>query len=118
MALRLCLIDELPDGGARGFDPHGAGRDTIFVVRRGRVLHGYANRCPHLGTPLPWRKHAYLNAAGDRIVCAAHGALFDIDTGVCTLGPCLGDRLTPVPLTLHAGGEVHLAATTFEETTP
>ena len=113
--LRLCHLDELPDGGARGFDPRRTGRDTLFVVRRGAALHAYENRCPHLDTPLPWRRHAYLNAAGDRIVCAAHGALFEIDTGVCTLGPCLGDTLSPVLLTLHDNGEVHLAN---PETTP
>lgn len=116
--MHLCHLDQLPDGGARGFDPQSGGRDTLFVVRRGTVLRGWQNRCPHLDTPLPWRKDAYLNAAGDRIVCAAHGALFDIDTGVCTLGPCLGDALTAVPLILHDDGEVHLAATPPEETTP
>lgn len=116
--MRLCHLDDLPDGGARGFDPRAGGRDTVFVVRRGAVLRGYENICPHHGTPLPWRKDAYLNAAGDRIVCAAHGALFEIDTGLCTLGPCLGDVLTPVPLTLHDDGEVHLAASLSEETSP
>ncbi len=116
--LRLCHLDDLPDGGARGFDPRASGRDTVFVVRQGEMLWGYENACPHHGTPLPWRKDAYLNAAGDRIVCAAHGALFEIDTGVCTLGPCLGDALTPVSLTLHDDGELHLAATLPEETAP
>ena len=116
--MRLCHLEQLPDGGARGFAPQGAGRDTLFVVRRGARLNAYENRCPHLDTPLPWRKDAYLNAAGDRIVCAAHGALFDIDTGLCTLGPCLGDALTPVPLILHDDGEVHLANETHEETSP
>ncbi len=42
-------------------------------------------------------------------MCAAHGALFDIATGRCVLGPCLGDALTPVPLTLQANGEIHIA---------
>lgn len=114
--MRLCHLDELPDGGARGFDPRGRGRDTVFVVRRGEALRAYENACPHHGTPLPWRKDAYLNASGDRIVCAAHGALFDLDTGACTLGPCLGDALTPVPITLKENGEVHLAATSTETT--
>lgn len=51
-------------------------------------------------------------------MCAAHGALFDIPTGRCTLGPCLGDALTPVPLTLQANGEVHIADATYQETNP
>jgi nitrite reductase/ring-hydroxylating ferredoxin subunit len=108
-AMRLCDIDELPDGEARGFDPHHAGRDTIFVVRRGRALHAWVDACPHDGTPMAWRRHAYLNAARDRIVCSAHGALFEFDTGRCTLGPCHGQCLTPVPIVLEANGDVRLA---------
>ncbi len=107
--MRLCHIDELPDGGARGFDPHAQGRDTLFVVRRGAALHAWADACPHHGTPMPWRKDAYLDAAGERIVCFAHGAQFEIDTGRCTLGPCLGQSLTPVAVVMQDNGELHLA---------
>jgi nitrite reductase/ring-hydroxylating ferredoxin subunit len=105
MTMRLCHLDDLPDGDARGFDLRGLGRDTVFVVRQGAALHG-------------WRKHAYLNAARDRIVCSAHGAQFEIHTGACTLGPCLGQSLTPVPLTIDEDGAVHLADIPLEETTP
>jgi len=108
--MRLCHVDELPDGASRGFDPYGTGRDTMFVVRQGTALHAWKNSCPHHDTPLPWRRHAYLNGAGNRIVCAAHGALFEIDTGRCTLGPCLGQSLTPVALVVSHDGEVRLAA--------
>ena len=108
--MRLCHLDDLPDGDSRGFDPHASGRDTIVVVRQGTALHAWANACPHHGTPMAWRKNAFLNAARDRIVCGAHGAQFEIDTGLCTLGPCLGQSLTPVPLHIHVSGEVHLAS--------
>jgi nitrite reductase/ring-hydroxylating ferredoxin subunit len=107
--MRLCQLDELPDGGARGFDPQRRGQDSLLVVRQGGRLYGYADACPHHGTPMAWRKDAYLNAARDRIVCAAHGAQFEIPTGLCTLGPCLGETLTPVPLHLDEHGGVHLA---------
>jgi nitrite reductase/ring-hydroxylating ferredoxin subunit len=116
--MRLCHLDEISDGGSRGFDPHRCGHDTVLLVRRGRSLRAYADACPHHGTPMAWRKDAYLNGDRDRIVCAAHGAQFDIDTGLCTLGPCLGESLTPVPVTLHPDGEIHLAsATSFQEET-
>lgn len=105
----LCHLNDLPDGAARGFDPQRTGQDALLIVRRGARLVAWANACPHHGTPLAWRKDAYLNAAGDRIVCGAHGAQFDIDSGRCLLGPCLGDALTPVPLLIHNNGEVHLA---------
>lgn len=114
--MRLCHLDELPEGDSRGFDPRASGRDTLFIVRRGRSLFGWANACPHQGTPMAWRKDAYLNAARDRIVCAAHGAQFEIDTGRCTLGPCLGQSLTPVQLTLDDDGTVRLVACPSEET--
>jgi len=105
--LTLGRIDDVPEGGARGFDPGGAGRDSLFVVRRGNALHGWLDRCPHEGvTPLPWRRHAYLNAARDRIVCSAHGAQFDIASGECLLGPCRGEFLTPVPLATTPRGEL------------
>lgn len=114
--MRLCHIDEVPDGGTRGFDPARSGQDTLLVVRRGERVFGWRDACPHHGTPMAWRKDAYLNAARDRIVCHAHGAQFDIESGLCLLGPCLGQRLTPVPLHIKAGGELHLAAATHEET--
>ena len=106
--LRLCRVDDLPEGAARGFDLAGAGRDLLFVVRCGGALHAYLNACPHwAGSPMAWRRDAYLNHDASRIVCSAHGAQFEIDTGHCTLGPCLGQSLTPVALEVDAQGIVH-----------
>ncbi len=116
--LRLCHRDELVDGQSRGFDPHGEGHDTVLLVRQGARVHAWRDACPHHGTPMAWRKDAYLNAAGDRIVCAAHGAMFEVDSGRCTLGPCLGERLQPVAIATLANGEIHIAAPTTPETTP
>ncbi len=105
----LCRFDDLPDGDSRGFDALNDGRDTILVVRQGTRLYAWRDSCPHIdGVPMAWRKNAYLNAARDRIVCSAHGALFQIDTGICTLGPCLGQGLTPVPLVVDSDGSVFL----------
>jgi nitrite reductase/ring-hydroxylating ferredoxin subunit len=115
----LCRLDALPDRSARGFDPLGRGADTVFVVRRGGALHAYLDRCPHFGdTPLPWRKDAYLDAAAQAIVCAAHGARFDIATGRCVLGPCLGQSLQPVALELSPDGELLANLKDLQETFP
>jgi nitrite reductase/ring-hydroxylating ferredoxin subunit len=113
----LCHIDALPERGARGFDPLGRGHDTVFVVRQAESLRAYLDLCPHFGdTRLPWRKDAYLDAAGETIVCAAHGARFDIGTGRCTLGPCLGRSLAPVPLQLNDKGELLARIQDLKET--
>jgi len=114
--MRLCHLDELPESGSRGFDPQRTGQDSILLMRKGGDVYAYVDLCPHLDTPLAWRKDAYLNSAGNRIVCAAHGALFEIETGLCTLGPCLGQSLTPVPLTISQKGEVLLASIQTKET--
>nr|WP_255429451.1 Rieske 2Fe-2S domain-containing protein [Ramlibacter albus] len=104
----MCRADEIAEGSARGFDPTGTGRDTIFVVRRDGY-HGWRNECPHwANTSMAWRKDAFLNADASRIVCAAHGAQFEIDTGLCVLGPCLGESLRPVPLTRNDHGELQV----------
>lgn len=112
----LCRLRDLTDGRSRGFDPRGIGRDTVFVVRRGEALHAYRDACPHQGgTPMAWRKDAYLNGDGTRIVCHAHGAQFDISSGVCVLGPCLGQALEPVKVEVAEDGTV-LLMTDHKET--
>lgn len=107
--MRLCTLEDLPDGGARGFDTVGEGQSTLFVVRRGDAVYAYRDWCPHQGVPMAWRKDAYLNGDRTRIVCAAHGAQFEIETGRCTLGPCLGDSLQPVAVQVDASGMISIA---------
>ncbi|MBJ9966212.1 Rieske (2Fe-2S) protein [Burkholderia seminalis] len=109
----LASVDDLPNPGARGFDPGGQGHDTLFVVRHGTQVCAYRDACPHFfgETQMAWRKDAYLNGDGTRIVCHAHGAQFDIASGECVLGPCLGQRLTPVEIDVTDDGVIVLIAT-------
>jgi nitrite reductase/ring-hydroxylating ferredoxin subunit len=104
----LCRLDDLVDGEARAFDLHATGHDIVFVIRRGDGVRVYRDACPHEGTPMAWRRHEYLNAARDRIVCHAHGAQFEIDTGLCLLGPCLGQSLQRLDHRIDADGNVLL----------
>lgn len=114
--VRLCDAGELAEGASRGFDPTGTGRDTMFIVRRAG-LHAWRNVCPHWGgTSMAWRKDAFLNREGTRIVCAAHGAQFDIASGLCTLGPCIGESLTRVELIESADGSLMVDPSQLEET--
>ncbi len=114
----LCRLDELPDGDSRGFDPLKVGRDSVIVVRQQAHVIAYQNACPHVdGSPLAWRKDRYLNAERNRIICHGHGAEFDIHTGVCTLGPCLGQSLARVALRIDPNGHVFLVTDQPLETT-
>ena len=112
----LCRSDEIEEGDARGFSTPSAPRTKVIVVRRGGDLFAYWDACPHYGgTPMAWRTNAYLNAARDRIVCASHGAEFEIETGRCVLGAALGEALRPAPIIINERGEIHLAPTPGEE---
>jgi nitrite reductase/ring-hydroxylating ferredoxin subunit len=95
-------MDELADTGARGFSTSG-GDDDVFVVRRGDALYGYRNICPHNGVALEYRKDMFLTADGSEIVCSAHGAHFDIASGRCTYGPCVGESLQRLVLKVENG---------------
>jgi nitrite reductase/ring-hydroxylating ferredoxin subunit len=92
---RICAVDDVPEGGARGFrlDPDDPGSLRVIVVRHGGGVRVYRNRCPHRGTPLDWVPDRFLDGAGEHLVCATHGALFRIEDGHCVAGPCAGDAL-------------------------
>ena len=92
----LCGLDDIPEGGSRGFPPAPGGFIGLFAVRRGGCVFVYVNACPHVGTPLDWAPDRFLTVDGARIVCATHGAEFGIEDGMCVHGPCLGDRLESV----------------------
>lgn len=105
----LCRLDDLPNGTAKGFKVAGL-PCKVIIVRRGNQVFGWRDLCPHYagGTPMAWKRDAYLNGAGTHIACHAHGAWFDIETGQCTKGPCLGKRLTKVPLIVDDEGAIHI----------
>ncbi len=101
--VRLCPLEELVLGAARGFDPEQVGADTMFVVRRADGVRAYVNKCPHQDSRLEFRKDRFLSADGTRVICHAHGAHFDPDTGVCVHGACLGQSLEPIPCRIECG---------------
>lgn len=112
MRFYLCNAADVPEGGALGFDLRGGGGDRMFIVRKNGRLYGWRDACPHYGdTPMAWRKNAYLDAASTRIICAAHGAQFDIETGICMLGPCLGKALQQVELSLTQENDIYISPT-------
>ncbi|HTK34040.1 MAG TPA: Rieske (2Fe-2S) protein [Caulobacteraceae bacterium] len=102
--VRLCLLESLQDGHARNFVLEiGDRRFHGFVVRTGETVHGYVDRCPHMGLPLAQRLDDYMAPSGDLIACSWHGALFRIDDGRCVGGPCVGAHLSPWPVRVRDG---------------
>ena len=94
---RLCSLEDIPEGGSKGFEVNVDGETVqLFVVRKSGAIFGYLNDCPHIGTPLNWKNTRFLTMDGSQIVCATHGALFRIEDGYCTAGPCIGMNLKRV----------------------
>lgn len=100
----LCSLDEIADGGARNFVLQmRAGRFHGFVVRSGDTAIGYVDRCPHAGVPLAKTLDDYLTPDARLIACSWHGALFEIASGRCVGGPCVGQALTAWPVAVEDG---------------
>jgi nitrite reductase/ring-hydroxylating ferredoxin subunit len=99
----LCRLEDIADGGAKGFPPAQGGFTGLMAVRQGNAVYVYVNSCPHIGTPLDWTPDRFLSADGKRIICATHGAEFQVADGLCIRGPCHGDRLEPVESQIKDG---------------
>ena len=111
MANALCLLEEIPDGTGRGFTLKSGAEGNpdaldILIVRTGDRAFGYVNSCPHARSPLDWTADRFMSRDGRHIQCATHGALFEIETGRCISGPCVGKHLTPVPVIMTNDGYV------------
>ena len=100
---RLCEVDALSDGEAKGFDTDDLDLPDIFLVRRGNDIFGFLNDCPHWNIPLDLMPDRFLTRDGLRIQCSNHGARFAIESGKCNFGPCLGQSLTTIPITVEDG---------------
>jgi nitrite reductase (NADH) small subunit len=74
--VRLCVLDDLPEGLGRGFVVAGR-KVAVFRTRTGRVF-AVDGVCPHKGGPL-----ADGMLAGEQVVCPFHAFRFDARTGEC-----------------------------------
>ncbi|AKS40758.1 Rieske (2Fe-2S) protein [Wenzhouxiangella marina] len=73
-------------------------RGPMFMVgtRHRGEPRVWMNSCPHQGRPLNWAPNQFLKDDQGQLVCAAHGAVFEPDAGLCVSGPCRNASLTPV----------------------
>ena len=107
----VCRLDSLADPGAKGFYV-GDGEWPFrgFVVRFNDEIFAYANICPHRRYPLDLLENEFLVDDGQLIRCASHGALFNLETGLCVAGPCAGRSLMRLALRVAADQKVLVKA--------
>lgn len=69
-----------------------------FVVRQGEKFYAYRNLCQHLPITLDLNDDDFFSHDKKYLQCQMHGAMYEIPTGVCIAGPCLGARLIKLEL--------------------
>ena len=76
---------------------------SLIVRRHGERVQAWLNICPHAGRRLDWAPGKFLLDKG-RLVCAAHGATFELEHGECIAGPCKGSSLKAVDVVADDAG--------------
>lgn len=104
----IARLADVPVEGAIAVDfASGEARFSLIVARSGGVLRGFENVCPHAGFPLERPDGRVPMQEGRYLICSAHGASFDVQSGACVAGPGSGREtgrgLKPVPLRIDDG---------------
>lgn len=100
----LCELSALQQQPSLGIN---VGDQRYIVINSDNEPKVYLNNCPHLGIPLEWQEHQFIDNDTGLIRCATHGALFLTSNGECVSGPCVGDALLSVPSYVE-GGSLYL----------
>ena len=98
----LCQLEDIEDGGSAGFTSKVDGKPRMLLaVRKGGEVFVYINSCPHIGVPLDIHAGKFLSRDQGHIICSTHGALFEIEDGLCILGPCRNAYLKAVMVSVE-----------------
>jgi nitrite reductase/ring-hydroxylating ferredoxin subunit len=89
--------------------------ESLILHRDGDQARAWLNVCPHAGRRLDWAPGKFLTSRDGLLVCAVHGASFELQAGECVAGPCRGERLRQVPIEVRdrkvrlspASGDAH-----------
>lgn len=95
MKYKLTTLIDIPIGK---WSEHSVQTDnglTSVMIKRGHTQWlAYINECPHQGRRMDYAENEFLETPDKLLVCPAHGATFEPETGLCTAGPCAGQSLT------------------------
>ena len=96
----LIRLEDMPDGGAVVVKV-ASGR-SVILARKGETVFAYENRCDHAESPLEHDGGHVLVQERRYLVCAMHGARYDMTNGACAGGPCSGG-LAPIAIEIVEG---------------
>ena len=100
----LIALDSIEEGGFAEVEALLDGdAESLILHRDGRGVRAWLNVCPHAGRRLDWAPGKFLKSKEGHLVCAAHGASFELARGDCIAGPCRGDSLRVVAVEVRDG---------------
>ncbi|MGO1000096.1 Rieske (2Fe-2S) protein [Lysobacter sp. CA196] len=103
-ALPLIALERLADGAFAEVEATLDGdAESLLLYRDGEAVRAWLNICPHAGRRLDWAPGQFLKSKDGLLVCAAHGASFELQGGQCVAGPCRGEALRAVAVTVRDG---------------
>ena|SRR5688572_7463580 len=103
-ALPLIGLERLADGAFAEVEASLDGdAESLLLYRDGEAVRAWLNICPHAGRRLDWAPGQFLKSKDGLLVCAAHGASFELQGGQCVAGPCRGEALRAVAVTVRDG---------------
>jgi nitrite reductase/ring-hydroxylating ferredoxin subunit len=102
---KICNIADLEASQCRQFNYTNASGALVeaLLVKTLDTVKAYQNACPHWEVEMNWKPDEFLNPEQTHISCAIHGALFRIDDGLCIFGPCVRQKLKPIPVQVLDG---------------
>ena len=104
VAKPLAMLDSLPEGGLLEDEAEVDGSaESLIQHRDGDSVRAWLNICPHAGRRLDWAPGKFLLSKDGLLVCAVHGASFELREGACVAGPCRGESLRTVAVTVSDG---------------
>ncbi|MFC3658700.1 Rieske (2Fe-2S) protein [Luteimonas notoginsengisoli] len=105
--LRLLPLTQIEDGGfAEAEATIDGDAESLILHRDGDRVRAWLNICPHAGRRLDWAPGQFLKSREGHLVCAVHGATFELSGGVCVAGPCRGEALRAVAVVVRNGDVV------------
>ena len=100
----LVTLERLSDGAFAEVEVVLEGdAESLIVYRDGDHVRAWLNICPHAGRRLDWAPGQFLKSKDGFLVCAAHGASFELAGGECVAGPCRGESLRAVAVEVREG---------------
>lgn len=103
--MRIAGPEQLSDGQTVTFEFLRDGRKVEgFLARFAGQLVAYENVCRHIPISLDYGDKQFFSRDGKYFICRSHGAVYEPLSGECIQGPCVGDRLKPLDISIEPDG--------------